>query len=149
MGTTVFRIRIELIFRRCWNPVTHRGRAGDVAGSGPRPIPCEYPPKPNAAARQKRSFHTDESEEAMRTNWPAYVASEMKRIVADEQAFERLVDLFKQAHGRALASDCEAYQWAQEMDDAALTALGFEGRDGFQYNYDLCLMVEYGPRATR
>ena len=43
-----------------------------------------------------------------------------------------------------------AYQWAQEMmNDAALTALGFEGRDGFQYNYDLCLMVEYGPRATR
>jgi hypothetical protein len=40
-----------------------------------------------------------------------------------------------------------AYQWAEEMDDTALTALGFEGRDGFQYNYDLCLMVEYGPRA--
>jgi 6-phosphofructokinase len=83
----------------------------------------------------------------MRTNWPAYVATEMNRIVADEEAFERLVDLFKQAHGRAPASDCEAYQWAQEMDDAALTALGFEGRDGFQYNYDLCLMVEHGPRA--
>ena len=32
MGTTVFRIRIELIFRRCWNPVTLsrscRGRRG-------------------------------------------------------------------------------------------------------------------------
>jgi 6-phosphofructokinase len=97
----------------------------------------------------KRSLTPNESEEAMRTNWPAYVAAEMNRIVADEEAFERLVDLFKQAHGRALASDCEAYQWAQEMDDAALTALGFEGRDGFQYNYDLCLMVEYGPRATR
>jgi hypothetical protein len=37
----------------------------------------------------------------MRTNWPAYVATEMNRIVADEEAFERLVDLFKQAHGRA------------------------------------------------
>jgi 6-phosphofructokinase len=83
----------------------------------------------------------------MRTNWPAYVAAEMNRIVADEEAFERLVDLFKQTHGRAPASDCEAYQWAQEMDDVALTALGFEGRDGFQYNYDLCLMVEHGPRA--
>jgi 6-phosphofructokinase len=103
--------------------------------------------RPSAAASQKRSFHTDESEEAMRTNWPAYAAAEMNRIVADEEAFERLVDLFKQARGRAPASDCEAYQWAQEMDDAALTALGFEGRDGFQYNYDLCLMVEYGPRA--
>jgi hypothetical protein len=45
------------------------------------------------------------------------------------------------------ASDCEAYQWAQEMDDVALTALGFEGRAGFQYNYDLCQMVEHGPRA--
>ena len=67
----------------------------------------------------------------MRTNWPAYVAAEMKRIVADEEAFERLVDLFKQAHGRAPASDCEAYQWAQEMNDVALTALGFEGRAGF------------------
>jgi hypothetical protein len=35
------------------------------------------------------------------------------------------------------------------MDDVALTALGFEGRDGFQYNYDLCLMAEYGPRALK
>ena len=34
----------------------------------------------------------------------------MNRIVADEEAFERLVDLFKQAHGRAPASDCEAYR---------------------------------------
>ena len=81
----------------------------------------------------------------MRTNWPTYVAAEKNRIVADEEAFERLVDLFKQAHGRGPASDCEAYHWAKEMDDVALTALGFEGRDGFQYNYDLCLMVEYGP----
>jgi len=23
--------------------------------------------------------------------------------------------------------------------------MGFEGRAGFQYNYDLCLMAEYGP----
>jgi hypothetical protein len=30
---------------------------------------------------------------------------------------------------------------------AALTAMGFEGRAGFQYNYALCLMAEYGPRA--
>jgi hypothetical protein len=104
-------------------------------------------PKCNATATEKRSFHTDESEEAMRTNWPAYVAAEMNRIVADEEAFERLVELFKQAHGRAPASDCDAYQWAQEMDDVALTALGFEGRAGFQYNYDLCQMVEHGPRA--
>jgi hypothetical protein len=83
----------------------------------------------------------------MRTNWPAYVAAEMNRIVGDEEAFERLVDLFKQAHGRAPASDCEAYQWGAKMEDATLTAIGFEGRAGFQYNYDLCLMVEYGPRA--
>jgi 6-phosphofructokinase len=34
------------------------------------------------------------------------------------------------------------------MEDAALTAIGFEGRGGFQYNYDLCLMAEYGPRAN-
>jgi hypothetical protein len=47
----------------------------------------------------------------MRTNWSAYVAAEKNRIVADEDAFERLVDLFKQAHGRTPASDCEAYQW--------------------------------------
>jgi hypothetical protein len=35
------------------------------------------------------------------------------------------------------------------MEDAALTAMGFGGRAGFQYNYDLCLMVEYGPRGRR
>jgi hypothetical protein len=81
----------------------------------------------------------------MRTNWPAYVAAERTRIVADEEAFERLVDLFKQTHGRAHVSDCEAYQWGAKMEDAALTVMGFEGRAGFQYNYDLCLMVEYGP----
>ena len=84
----------------------------------------------------------------MRTNWPAYVAAEMHRIVADEKAFERLVDLFKQAHGRAHTTDCEAYQWGAKMEDTALTALGFAGRAGFQYNYDLCLMVEYGPRSN-
>jgi hypothetical protein len=28
MGTTVFRIRIEVIFRRCWNLITPHGRAG-------------------------------------------------------------------------------------------------------------------------
>ncbi len=33
------------------------------------------------------------------------------------------------------------------MEDAALTAMGFGARAGFQYNYDLCLMVEYGPRG--
>jgi hypothetical protein len=33
------------------------------------------------------------------------------------------------------------------MEDAALTAMGFEGRAGLQYNYDLCRMVEYGPCA--
>ena len=93
------------------------------------------------------SFHTDEREEAMRTDWPAYVAAEANRIAADEEASRRLVDLFKQAHGRAPASDSEAYNWAARMDDAALTTMGFEGRAGFQYNYDLCLMAEYGPRA--
>ena len=101
----------------------------------------------HAGAAQKRSFHTDEREEAMRTNWPAYVAAEANRITADEEAFKRLVDRFKQAHGRAPASDCEAYKWGAKMEDAALTAMGFEGRTGFQYNYDLCLMVEYGPRG--
>ena len=84
----------------------------------------------------------------MRTNWPAYIAAEMNCIVADEEAFERLIGLFKQAHGRAHASDCEAYQWGAKMEDAALTAIGFEGRTGFQYNYALCLMAEYGPRAN-
>jgi hypothetical protein len=53
---------------------------------------------------------------AMRTNWPAYVAAEMNRIVADEEACERLVDLFKQAHGRAPSSDCEAYQWGAKRE---------------------------------
>ena len=64
----------------------------------------------------------------MRTNWEAYVAAEKNRIVADEEAFERLVDLFKQAHGRTPASDCEVYQWGAKMEDAALIAMGFGGR---------------------
>jgi hypothetical protein len=81
----------------------------------------------------------------MRTDWPAYVAAETNRIAADEEAFEHLVDLFKQAHGRMPTSACEAYQWGANMEDAALTATGFEGRAGFQYNYDLCMLAEYGP----
>ena len=83
----------------------------------------------------------------MRTDWPAYVAAEANRITADEEAFKRLIDRFKQGYGRAPASDCEAYKWGAKMEDVALTAMGFEGRAGFQYNYDLCLMVEYGPRG--
>jgi hypothetical protein len=83
----------------------------------------------------------------MRTNWPAYVAAEVNRIAADEEALKRLVDLFEQAHGWAPESDCVAYKWGAKMEDAALTAMGFEGRAGFQYNYDLCLMAEYGPRS--
>jgi hypothetical protein len=55
MGTSVFRIRIELIFRRCWNPVTPWRSAGGVAGSGPRLNPVNIDPK-NGAAAQKRSF---------------------------------------------------------------------------------------------
>jgi len=70
----------------------------------------------------------------------------MNRIVAGEEAFERLVD-YSSRPRPSTASDCDAYQWAQEMDDVALTALGFDGRAGFQYNYDLCQMVEHGPRA--
>ena len=84
----------------------------------------------------------------MRTDWPAYVAAEANRITADEEAFKRLVDRFKQGYGRAPASDCEAYKWGAKMEDVALTAMGFEGRAGFQYNYDLCLMAESGPRVT-
>ena len=63
----------------------------------------------------------------MRTDWSAYVVAEMNRIVADEEAFERLADLFQQAHGRAPASDCEAYEWGAKMEDARLTAMGFQG----------------------
>jgi hypothetical protein len=84
----------------------------------------------------------------VRTNWPAYVAAEVNRIAADEEAFERLADLFKHAHDRAPASGCEVYKWGAKMEDAALTAMGFEGRAGFQYNYDLCLVAEYGPWVT-
>jgi hypothetical protein len=36
VGTTVFRIRIDLIFRRCWNLVTPSRSCRGVARSGPR-----------------------------------------------------------------------------------------------------------------
>jgi hypothetical protein len=100
-----------------------------------------------AGARQRRSFHTDESEEAMRTDWPAYVAAEAKRIAADEEAFKRLVDLFKQTCGWHPRVTARLTSGEQRWTMPALTTTGFEGRAGFQYNYDLCLMVEYGPRA--
>ena len=75
------------------------------------------------------------------------IEAEIVRIGADEEAFERLVDLFRRAHERAPHGDCEAYQWGAQQHDDTLIALGFEDRAGFQYNYDLCLMAEHGPRA--
>lgn len=74
-------------------------------------------------------------------------AAGMERIAADEEAFEGLVDLFTQAHGRAPQGDCEAYQWGTLLHRDTLTALGFEDRAGFQYNYDLCLLIEHSPRV--
>jgi hypothetical protein len=56
VGTTVFRIRIELIFRRCWNLVTPSRSCRGVAGSGPRPIPCEHPARKLAPIIQKGSL---------------------------------------------------------------------------------------------
>jgi hypothetical protein len=41
MGATVSRIRIELIFRRCWNLITPWGRHCTVGGAGAiAPIPA-------------------------------------------------------------------------------------------------------------
>ncbi len=34
MGTSVFQIRIELIFRRCWNLITYHGGRGSPANVG-------------------------------------------------------------------------------------------------------------------
>jgi len=99
MGTTVFRIRIELIFP----PVLESGHTIAVVQGASRAqvralFPVNILRKPSARGdAESVAFRTDESEEAMRTNWPAYVAAEMNRIAADEEAFERLVDLFKQA----------------------------------------------------
>jgi hypothetical protein len=74
-------------------------------------------------------------------------AGGMERIAADEEAFEGLVALFRWAHGRAPHENCEAYQWGTLLHHDTLIALGFEDRAGFQHNYDLCLMIEHGPRA--
>jgi hypothetical protein len=82
------------------------------------------------------------------TSWSAAVVAEMERIVADEEAFERLVDLFKQAHGRGPRGNCEAFKWGAQMDDVTLIALGFEDRAGFECSYDSWVMVEHGPRAN-
>jgi hypothetical protein len=83
----------------------------------------------------------------IRTSWSAAVIAEMERVIADEEAFGRLVDLFKQVHARGPRGDCEAFQWGAQMDDATLIALGFEDRAGFKCSYDSYLMVEHGPRA--
>jgi len=71
----------------------------------------------------------------------------LARIAADEVAFERLTELFVNEHGRVQHRDTEIYQWGAHLHDLVLTELGFEGRAGFQHNYDLCLMVEQGPRG--
>ena len=69
------------------------------------------------------------------------------RIEADYEAFERLAALFAWVHGRPPSSDIEAFHWGAQDTDANLIALGFENRAGFQYNYDICLIVEQRGRT--
>jgi hypothetical protein len=83
----------------------------------------------------------------MKSKFSPEVAAEMDRIGADEEAFENLVAMFAWVHGRPPVRDTEAFEWGAKNTDANLRAFGFEGRQGFQDNYDLCLMVEKGPRA--
>jgi hypothetical protein len=71
----------------------------------------------------------------------------LARIEADEAAFERLTELFVNETGRVQHRDTEVFQWGAHLDDLVLIELGFEGRAGFQYNFDVVLMVEQGPRG--
>lgn len=89
----------------------------------------------------------DNDEEIPVPKWSKAQKEEMERISADEEAFEGLVAMFEFVHGRRPMRDTEAFEWGAKNTDANLAAMGFEGRAGFQYNYDLCLMVEQGPRA--
>jgi hypothetical protein len=88
----------------------------------------------------------DDDEIILPTKMSLAQATEMARIGADDEAFENLVALFAFAHGRQPSTDVEAFEWGAKNSDDSLMALGFEGRAGFQCNYDCCLMVTHGPR---
>jgi hypothetical protein len=45
MGTSVFRIRIELIFRRCWNLITPWGRSAQREIPRPRALMAASRPR--------------------------------------------------------------------------------------------------------
>lgn len=72
---------------------------------------------------------------------------EMRSIGSDEEAFENLAACFELVHGRPPARATEAFEWGAKNTVANLKGMGFKGREGFQCNYDLVLMVEQGPRA--
>ena len=80
-------------------------------------------------------------------NFSAAQLAVLARIVADEAAFDRLTELFVNETGRVQHRDTEVFQWGAHLDDLVLIELGFEGRAGFQYNFDVVLMVEQGPRG--
>jgi hypothetical protein len=88
-----------------------------------------------------------DDEEIPVPKWCKAQLAGLERQIADEEAFAALVAMFEFVYGRPPICDTEAFEWGAKNTDANLIAMGFEDRAGFQYNFDLCLMVEHGPRA--
>ena len=96
MGPTVFRIRIELNFRWCWNLVTPsrscegsppNGLVGascrHLTASKAKPLPAAFRESPRASLRRGRKFKFLESEYRNRF---AFVAKEKSRVRLDRRA---------------------------------------------------------------
>jgi 6-phosphofructokinase len=93
--------------------------------------------------------HMRDDDEILLPNFSPAQRAEAGPFAADEDAFDRLMTLFEYVHGHGPLSDLEAFEWGATNTDANLTALGFEGRAGFQYNYDCCMAVVMALAATK
>lgn len=62
-------------------------------------------------------------------------------ICEEEEACERLIELFRKNLGRDPLGDSEAFLWA-DFDDATLVWLGFRDRARFNYWRDGVLALE-------
>jgi hypothetical protein len=57
MGTSVFRIRIELIFRRCWNLITPWGRSAQRRGESAAAPVCDGSDRPPSLRARRPNPH--------------------------------------------------------------------------------------------
>ena len=70
-----------------------------------------------------------------------------KRIMADEEAVERLIAFFEERVGSAPRCSIQLLEFGRLFSDDTLIELGFEHRAGFERNLELIITVQHGACA--